>query len=50
MEKEVNWQAQVEIQIEEGKEGPRLDTFADAMLCSQKGSYHGNPLKDPISS
>jgi hypothetical protein len=29
-------------------EDPRSDTVTEAIECSQKGTYHDCPLKDPI--
>ena len=31
-------------------EAPRSDTITEAIECSQKGTYHDCPLKDPTSS
>jgi hypothetical protein len=32
------------------REDPRLETITKNMECSQKGTYHDGPLKDPTSN
>jgi hypothetical protein len=43
-EKEVQWQAKIDIQL---GEAARPDTITDAMVCLQTGAYQDCPLKVP---